>query len=117
MGQLKSLLNAQYRDQVEILAVSVDPHEKALWLRDKLKAEPGFNFPLLSDPDHRVIDRYGLLNDKAPRPLPHPTTLVIDRQGKIRWRLTEVDYKVRPSNEDVLKEIAKLEAAQERRNQ
>ncbi len=69
------------------------------------------NFPLLSDPDHRVIDRYGLLNDKAQRPIPHPTTLVIDRKGIIRWRFTEVDYRVRPSNEDILKQITKLEAA------
>ena len=45
------------------------------------------------------------------RPLPHPTTLAIDRQGRVRWRFTEVDYKVRPSNEDVLKEVAKVESA------
>jgi peroxiredoxin len=105
------LLDEKYRDQAEILAVSVDPHEKALFLRDKLKDQPGFNFPLLSDPDHRVIDRYGLFNEQSKRPLPHPTTLVIDRAGKVRWRFTEVDYKVRPANEDVLKQIASLAAA------
>jgi peroxiredoxin Q/BCP len=94
---------------VEILAVSVDPHEKALFLREKLKDNPGFNFPLLSDPDHKVIDRYGLLNAQAQRPMPHPATYVIDRQGIVRWRFVEVDYKVRPSNEEVLKEITKIE--------
>jgi peroxiredoxin len=57
-----------------------------------------------------VIDRYGLLNDKAQRPLPHPATFVIDREGRVRWRFVEVDYKVRPSNEDVLRELAKIEA-------
>ena len=89
----------------------MDPHDKAHFLQDKLKDNPGFNFPLLSDADHRVIDRYGLLNDQAKRPMPHPTTLVIDRQGIVRWRFTEVDYKIRPSNEDVLKEVAKVESA------
>jgi peroxiredoxin len=64
---------------------------------------------MLSDADHRVIDRYGLLNDKSSRPLPHPATYVIDRDGKLRYRFVEVDYKIRPSNEDVLKEVAKLE--------
>jgi peroxiredoxin len=78
-------------------------------LRDKLKDNPGFNFPLLSDPDHKVIDRYGLLNDQARRPMPHPATLVIDRQGVIRWRFIEVDYKIRPSNDDVLREVKKVE--------
>ncbi len=79
--------------------------------RERLKDNPGFNFPLLSDPDHRVIDRYGLLNDKAQRPIPHPTTLVIDRKGVVRWRFTEVDYRVRPSNEDILKQVSKIETA------
>jgi peroxiredoxin len=74
-----------------------------------LKGEAGFDFPLLSDQDHKVIDRYGLLNDKAQRPLPHPATFVIDRAGKVRWRFVEVDYKVRPSNEDVLRELGKVE--------
>jgi hypothetical protein len=27
----------------------------------------------------------------------------------VRWRFVEVDYKVRPSNEDVLKELEKVE--------
>lgn len=78
-------------------------------MREKLKDNPGFNFPMLSDPDHRVIDRYGLLNDKAQRIIPHPTTLVLDRKGMIRWRFTEVDFRIRPSNEDILKQVAKIE--------
>lgn len=78
-------------------------------LREKLKDKPGVIFPMLADAEHRVIDRYGLFNDKSSRKLPHPATYVIDRDGKVRWRFVEVDYKIRPSNEDVLKEVAKLE--------
>ena len=104
------MLDEQLRDKTEILAVSVDPRDKAVFLRDKLKDQPGFNFPLLSDADHRVIDRYGLLNDQARRPIPHPATYVIDREGVMRWKFVEVDYKVRPSNEDVLAEVKKAEA-------
>jgi peroxiredoxin len=96
---------------VEILAVSVDPHDKAQFLRDKLKDQPGVNFPMLSDADHRVIDRYGLLNENSKRPIPHPATYVLDRDGKVRWRFVEVDYKLRPSNEDVLRELGKVEKA------
>jgi peroxiredoxin len=64
---------------------------------------------LLSDTDHRVIDRYGLLNEQAKRTVPHPATLVIDRKGMVRWRFIETDYKVRPSNDDVLKELMKID--------
>jgi len=66
---------------------------------------PGFVF--LSDPGHRVIDRYGLLNPDG-RGWPHPTTLVIDRRGVVRWKLVEVDYKVRPSNEQILEALGRL---------
>jgi peroxiredoxin len=64
---------------------------------------------MLSDANHRVIDRYGLFNPQSRQPLPHPATYVIDRDGKLRYRFVEVDYKIRPSNDDVLKEVAKLE--------
>ena len=98
---------------MEVLAVSLDPHDKAHFLRDKLKAQSGFNFPLLSDANHRVIDRYGLLNDKSPRGIPHPATYVIDRKGVVRWKFIEVDYKVRPSNEDVLAQVKQVETGKE----
>ncbi len=78
---------------------------------DKIKDKPGLNFPFLSDPDHRVIDRYGLLNEKSKSAIPHPATYVIDRKGVVRWKFIEVDYKVRPSNEDVLQEVLKVEQA------
>lgn len=94
---------------MEILAVSVDPHDKARIMLDKIRKEQGDEFPLLSDPDHRVIDRYGLLNTEARRPIPHPATLIIDRKGIVRWKFIEVDYKIRPSNDDLLREIGKIE--------
>ncbi len=105
------MLDEQLRGKTEILAVSIDPHDKALFLRDKLKDQPGFNFPLLSDADHRVIDRYGLLNEQSKRGWPHPATYVIDREGVVRWKFVEVDYKIRPSNEDVLAQVRKAEAS------
>lgn len=103
------MLAEQFRDRVEILAVSVDPPDKAQLLRTKLQDQPGFNFPLLSDIDHRVIDRYGLLNEQARRPVPHPATYVLDRQGVVRWKFIEVDYKLRPTNDDVLAQVKKIE--------
>jgi peroxiredoxin len=44
-------------------------------------------FPLLSDQDHAVIARYGLLNQQDPeaRPFLDPTVFVIDREGVVRW--------------------------------
>jgi peroxiredoxin len=78
-------------------------------LRERLKGQPGIDYAMLSDADHKVIDAYGLLNDKAKRPIPHPATYVIDGKGIVRWKFVEVDYTKRPSNEEVLKEISNIE--------
>ncbi len=66
---------------------------------------PGYTF--LSDPGHRVIDRYGLYNPEG-RGWPHPTVYVIDRAGVVRWKFTEVNYRVRPTNEMILEALARL---------
>ncbi len=68
------------------------------------------DFPLLSDPDAQVINRYGLFNSEDPRgrAIPHPTTYVIDMEGVVRWKMTEVDYSIRPENEDILRELGAL---------
>lgn len=67
--------------------------------------------PMLSDPGAAVIDRYGLFNQDDPRgrAIPHPTTYVIDKDGVVRWKMTEVNYKIRPTNEDILAALAELE--------
>jgi peroxiredoxin len=69
---------------------------------------PAPDFIFLSDPGHRVIDRYGLLNERDPRGLPHPTIYLIDTTGQVRWKFTEVNYRVRPTNEMILTALSNL---------
>lgn len=97
------------KEQVQILAVSIDGHEDSKKLVQKLneRFEGEFDYPLLEDRDHRVIDRYGLLNPDG-RGWPHPATYVIDKQGVVRWRYVEIDYTKRPTNEQILKALRKI---------
>ncbi len=93
--------------------MSPDPLDKVTLIIPKVRQRSGKEFAvtLLSDADHKAIDRYGLLNVEAAkrgRFLPHPTTYVIDKTGKVRWKFTEVDYKIRPTNEMILRELEKL---------
>lgn len=96
-----------------MLAVSVDDRERQQRMIDRVAEESGveIDYTLLSDPDHAVIDRYGLYNEDSPpnRTLPHPTVMVIDRDGVVRWRFTEVDYRVRPENEMILDALAEVQ--------
>ena len=69
------------------------------------------NYTLLSDPGAAVINRYGLYNQDDPRgrAIPHPTTYVIGMDGVIHWKMTEVNYRIRPENEDILAALAELQ--------
>lgn len=87
------------RRDTEIIALAIDDAGDLQKMVDRVATTDGrkLDFPLLSDPGHRVIDRYGLLNPGG-RGWPHPTAYVIDRQGIVRWKFTEVNYKIRPTN-------------------
>lgn len=105
LSELRSLLKVN--EQVSLLAVSVDDHEKTKALMEKI-ASDGYgpvNYPMLSDPDHKVIDAYGLHDPAYDGTkfdgIPHPAVYVIDRNGRVAWAKVELDYKVRPSNADI----------------
>ena len=107
------MLPAERKASTVIAGISPDPVDKMMLIAGKVKAKTGgkFEITLLSDADHKVIDLYGLLNEaaaKSNRYLPHPTTYVIDRNGIVHWKFTEVNYKIRPSNATVLGELEKL---------
>ena len=106
------MLTEEQEQTTQILALSVDSPEDLQRMVDKISADDSLTprFPFLTDPDHRVIDRYGLFNDGDPRgrPLTHPATYVIDREGVVRWKFVEVDYKLRPGNEEVLAQLEAL---------
>jgi len=61
----------------------------------------------LEDKDHKVIDRYGILNPNG-KGWPHPSTYVIDPQGMVRWKFVETSPAKRPSNEQILAELKKI---------
>jgi peroxiredoxin len=110
---LHSLLPPDRKATTAIVAVSPDPVARVRLMVPKVQSVTRREFVvhLMSDADHSVTDRYGLRNPNAVQRgwyVPHPTTYVIDRAGVVRWKFTEKDYTVRPSNEQILKELAKL---------
>jgi peroxiredoxin len=106
------LLDDQQRQTTQILALSPDDVGGAKKMVERLTAEQGGppGFPLLADPDHAVIDRYGQLNPERFKEyvVPHPAVFVIDRQGRVTWKFTNTDANIRASNEDILKALSRL---------
>ena len=108
---------------VSIIALSKDtPDEAAVH-----KSRDGLDFPLLSDPDLKIIRAYGLEHKKAlgqtknPKstfggiplgtaPLNFqsmaiPTTILIDETGVIRWIDQSEDYRIRSDNKHIMEAV------------
>jgi peroxiredoxin len=102
-------LTKREQEATQILAVSVDPPELSRKLIEKIKTTypGGADFPFLEDKNHKVIDRYGLRNPEG-KGWPYPATYVIDKRGKVRWKFVEVDYRKRPSNEQIRDALRKI---------
>jgi peroxiredoxin len=102
-------MDDRQRERTEILAVSGDGPEETEIMLERVRSEHDreLDFTILSDPDSRVIGRYGILNPDG-QGWPHPTVFLIDRDGVVRWRFMEVDYRVRASNADILAAMAEI---------
>lgn len=97
------------KEKIQILAISTDTHEASKRLAGDLQKRFSgeYDFPLLEDTNHNVIDRYGILNPDGSG-WPHPATYIIDTEGVVRWKYVEVNYTKRPTNEQILRELSKL---------
>ncbi len=101
-------------ENVKLFAISVDPPDVSKSFADKIASDGkgAINFPLLSDPEHKIIDAYGLrdpaYSGQKVEGIPHPAVYVIDKQGKVAWARIESDYKQRPANEEIRAALDRL---------
>jgi peroxiredoxin len=64
-------------------------------------------FPVLSDPDLEATKKYGLVHEKGllNKDVPRPTTMLIDRERKIRWLRAETSLRIRPDPEEIFEQL------------
>jgi len=91
---------------VEIVTVCADNAEQIR----KGRGRHGLEATILADPDLAITDRYNLrnrtnLSPSGLRPLPIPTTILVDADGIVRWIDQSTDYQVRSHPERVLAAI------------
>ena len=94
-------------EQIALWGISKDSAADGRSFSNRL-AQDGkgaINFPLLSDPQYRVIDLYGLQDPRYLKArlegVPSPTTYVIDKAGRVAWMRIDRDHTNRPSNKEV----------------
>ena len=100
--QLQKELKALTDAGVVVVGISYDSVE----ILDKFSKQQKLGFPLLSDPDHKVIAAYGLTNKEAKgkvEGVPYPGTMLLDKDGVIRAKLVFDGYKDRHPPSDIVK--------------
>ena len=91
----------------EVIAVSPDPNERSQQLADRLRV----NYRFLSDPDLAVTRRLGLVHLRGGpggTDVPRPATVVIDRQGVVRWAAFADNVQLRPDPKEVRRALGAL---------
>jgi len=70
-------------------------------------AKRGFEFTVLSDPGLTVAQSLGMLHTKAKetKDASRPGTIVVDREGRIRWFFIDSRIRNRPDPEEVLTQL------------
>jgi peroxiredoxin len=92
---------------LEIVAVSPDRNEQSQKLAEGLRLA----FHFVADPDLAVARRYGLVHaggGPEGQDVPRPATVVLDRDGVVRWFSVSRNYQVRPDTGDVLRAVRAL---------
>lgn len=110
LKEMRTLLTDELKKDTEMLVVSIDDDKGTQTATTRISADgmkPDFAF--LSDPEHTVIARYGVMNPAGTRRgIPHPATYVIDKKGMVQWKDIQTDYKIRPTNAAVLSAVKSL---------
>jgi peroxiredoxin len=99
-NDIKSLTDAG----VSVVAISYDSVD----VLAKFAKNRKITFPLLSDPDHRTIEAFGLLNKEVTgkfEGIPYPGTMIVDKEGVIRAKLFFEGYAKRHAAEDIVKAV------------
>lgn len=75
-------------------------------------------FPLLSDPDHKTIDAYGLFDKRYigsdGEGIPQPAIFILDENRKVFWAKVDSNYRIRPLIADVRAALDKLKKMSKR---
>ena len=103
---MQSRLDDLHAADAEILAVSVDPVEKSRDLAGKID----LGFQILSDPDLRVIDAYGVRHKDGglEGDIARPAVFVLDREGRVVWRDLTDNWRIRVRPERLFEHLAAI---------
>lgn len=87
-----------------MLAISVDPPEESR----RIVEAYDLDFRLLSDPDLRVIDQFGVRHADGglDGDIARPAVFILDREGRVVWRDLTENWRVRVRPDRLIRQVA-----------
>lgn len=101
--ELQSNLEKIHAEGLGVAAISYDSLDILKSFAERKK----ITFPMLSDPDSKIIREFGILNEQS-KPgtmqfgIPYPGTYLVDRSGRVTSKFFEDDYTQRFTAADIL---------------
>lgn len=101
--ELEHSLSEIRRQGLGLAAISYDAPAVLKNFADRMR----ISFPLLSDPESKIIRAFGIFNEKTPNTspaygIPHPGTYLLDSHGVVTAKYFEDDYTQRFTAADIL---------------
>lgn len=106
MVQLQKNVSEFEKRGVQVVGLSFDQVKILATFTEAKK----ISFPLLSDEGSKTIKALGI---EYKRGLPYPGTVYIGTDGKVKGKMFEEDFKVRPSVDDLIKKADETVAEKE----
>ena len=103
-------MSAAEQAGLEIIAVSPDSNEQSQRLANGLRV----SYRFVADRDLAVARSWGLVHPHGGpdgQDVPRPATIVLDREGIVRWFSITRNYQVRPDPADVLRAVRALQTS------
>ena len=102
-------MNEFNQRNTQVIGISIDSQfSHSAWRKTPVN-EGGIgavHYPLVADVNHHICQSYGVEHPTAHIAL--RASFLIDKQGIVRWKFVEVDYKVRATNDMILQALAPL---------
>ncbi|MBK9154940.1 MAG: redoxin domain-containing protein [Chloracidobacterium sp.] len=102
------------QDGFTIVAISPDPIERLKQTKAKI-AQDGkgeIPFALLSDPGSKTVNAFGVYDPTYAGQdvdgIPRASIFILDKDRKVVWANVSMDYKKRPTLDEIRTELAKL---------
>lgn len=91
------------RNGLKVASVSYDSVEILKSFADRA----GITFPMLADPDSKIIRDFGILNESIPKGnptygVPYPGSYILDGRGIVQSKYFTLDYRERYTGGDIL---------------